>query len=95
MPWSPRLLFPPDADLNSTTHHLHYYLFTPAPPRPLQLPLVVYLHGGHTTHLGMIGIQFIQGGLSRPKFCATYSVCTPSSNALRNTYRRPSKVTGD
>ena len=49
--WGPRLLFPPDANLSSSTHHLHYYLFTPElarvqPPAERRLPLVVYLHGG-------------------------------------------------
>ena len=49
--WGPRLLFPPDANLSSSTHHLHYYLFTPElarvqPPAVRRLPLVVYLHGG-------------------------------------------------
>jgi len=49
--WGPRLLFPPDANLSSSTHHLHYYLFTPElarvqPPAERRVPLVVYLHGG-------------------------------------------------
>ena len=48
--WSPRLLFPPDASLSSSTHHLHYYLFTPelarVQPPARDVPLVIYLHGG-------------------------------------------------
>ena len=49
--WGPRLLFPPDANLSSSTHHLHYYLFTPElarvqPPAERRVQLVVYLHGG-------------------------------------------------
>lgn len=45
MAWSPRRVFPPDANLSDVRHHLHYYLFTPASQARL-LPLVVYLHGG-------------------------------------------------
>ena len=45
--WSARLLFPPDANLSSSTHHhLHYYLFSPELPAERRVPLLVYLHGG-------------------------------------------------
>ena len=45
--WSARLLFPADANLNSSTHHLHYYLFTPEVlPAERRVPLLIYLHGG-------------------------------------------------
>ena len=47
--WSARRLFPPEANLNSSTHHLHYYLFTPEVrdlPAERRVPLLIYLHGG-------------------------------------------------
>ena len=49
--WSARQLFPPDANLSTSTHHLHYYLFTPELarvhlPAERRAPLLIFLHGG-------------------------------------------------
>ena len=43
--WSGRRLFPPDANVSSSLHHLHFYFYTPTSSQA-PLPLVVFLHGG-------------------------------------------------